>query len=77
MFSCTHVKNYIDSKNCRREFNFADMNNIPTLVAFLESFTIEDNGMAMQVALNQCIFRHEFSSEDSFIETLCRAEMAV
>ncbi|MBR5498497.1 MAG: TIR domain-containing protein [Clostridia bacterium] len=68
-------KNYIDSKNCRREFNFADMNNIPTLVAFIENFTIEDNGMAMQVALNQCIFMHKFPSENDFAAALCSADM--
>ena len=50
-------KNYIDSINCRREFNFADMNRIPTLVAYIEDFVIDDNGMAMQISLRRCFCR--------------------
>ena len=68
-------KNYIASKNCRREFNFADKYNIPILVAYLEDFVIEDAGMDMQISLNQCAFRSKFRSDDDFIASVCRADM--
>ena len=68
-------KNYIASKNCRREFNFADKYNIPILVAYLDDFVIEDAGMDMQISLNQCAFRSKFRSDDDFIASVCRADM--
>ena len=68
-------KNYIASKNCCREFSFADKYNKPILVAYLEDFVIEDAAMDMQISINQCVFRSKFRSDDDFIASVCRADM--
>ena len=67
--------NYEASKNCRREFNFADKYDVKTLVVFLEDFEVKDEGMDMQISLNQCMFRSKFALDSEFVGELSNAEI--
>lgn len=72
---CFMSRNYVASKNCRREFNYADKYDIPTLVVFLEDFEVEDEGMDMQISLNQCISMSKYTDYNAFIDKICNTDI--
>lgn len=72
---CFMSRNYVASKNCRREFNFADKYNIPMLVIFLEDFEVDDEGMDMQISLNQCLFKTRYKEYSKFIEAISTTDI--
>ncbi len=63
--------NSVESHNCRREFNFAMMENKPSLIIILEpvSFTPV---MKMQLASIQAICRYEMDTEEEYYAQLER-----
>ena len=72
---CFLSRNYVASKNCRREFNFADKYNIPMLVIFLEEFEVEDEGMDMQISLNQCLYKTRYREYSTFIDAVSKTDI--
>lgn len=64
-------KHAIDSHNCRREINFAIELRKDPLVIHLED-TQMSLGMRMQLSTLQAMFRNRHSTQDSFLDELCR-----
>lgn len=61
--------NSIASANCRREVTFALSKHKPFLGILLEP-TEMSLGMELQLSAQQCILRHNFSSEEEFIQKI-------
>ena len=62
--------NFTASDNCRRELNFALSKQKPFLSVILEP-TQMPLGMEMQLSSQQSVIRHQFTSEEKFIEKIC------
>ena len=65
--------NSLDSHNCRREVNFALLNNKQFISVILEAVTMP-LGMEMQISSNQAIFKYKYASETEFYTVLYKAE---
>lgn len=62
--------NFTASVNCRREVHFALSKQKPFLSVILEP-TKMPLGMEMQLSSQQSVIRHQFTSEEKFIEKIC------
>lgn len=67
-------QNYIDSKNCRDELNFARDEEKDHLLVYLEDVKLRA-GMAMRMNRQQAVFSHTYSREGDFYEKLMKAPM--
>ncbi|MBQ8688875.1 MAG: toll/interleukin-1 receptor domain-containing protein [Clostridia bacterium] len=67
-------KNFVASKNCRRELNFAQDLEKPMLNVFIEDTELSD-GMKMQLGLNQAVFRWKFPTDEDFFEAIACAKI--
>ena len=67
-------KNFVASKNCRRELNFAQDLEKQRLNVFLEDTELSD-GMKMQLGLNQAVFLWKFPREEDFFEAIACAKI--
>lgn len=61
---------FMDSVNCRREINFALSRQKPFLSVVLEP-TEMPLGMEMQLSTQQSVLRHNYATEEMFIEKIC------
>ena len=73
--SCTKFllfisKAYLESQNCKREFNFAISRKKDILSIFIEDVQLSP-GMEMQLGTYQAIFRNRFESDTEFHKSLC------
>lgn len=64
----------VNSKNCRREVNFADSLNKEILVAYLEDAKLQ-HGLDLQLAANQAVSRDKYISDAMFINAIAQAKM--
>ena len=64
----------IDSPNCRREITYALSKRKPFLGVILEQ-TKMSPGMELQLSAQQCIIRHNYRTEEAFLEKLLGSEM--
>ncbi len=63
-----------ESKNCRREINYAiDINREP-LVVYLEEVKLS-SGLKLQLNTLQAMFKYHAKTDEDFIVELCRAKM--
>lgn len=66
--------NFVSSDNCKRELIFAQNLKKPLLNIFIDSADLTD-GMRMQLALNQALYKKNFPSHESFCRAICRAQL--
>ena len=64
----------IDSPNCRREVTYALSKRKPFLGILLEE-TKMSPGMELQLSAQQCILRHNYRTEEEFLNKILTAEM--
>lgn len=62
--------NSMGSVNCRREINFALSKEKPFLSVVLEP-TEMPLGMELQLSAQQSVLRHNYNSEEKFVEKIC------
>ena len=61
---------YLDSQNCKREFNFAISRKKNILTVFLEDVNLSP-GMEMQLGTYQALYTKRFKSDTDFSVALC------
>ncbi|MDE7312108.1 MAG: TIR domain-containing protein [Eubacterium sp.] len=66
--------NSLESHNCRREFNFAMMENKPAVTVILEPVMFTPV-MKMQLASIQALYRYQFASDEEYYNQLGQAEI--
>ncbi len=67
-------ENFVRSKNCRRELNFAQDLEKPLLNIYIDDVKLTD-GMKMQLGLNQALFKKNFKNEHDFHQAIFRAKL--
>lgn len=84
-YIATHLRNcacllafispdFVASRNCRRELNFAQDLNKDLLDVYIEDVELSD-GMRMQLGLNQALWKKNYPSWEGFIDALCNARI--
>ena len=66
-FVCLVTKNFLESKNCLRELNFALKKQIPFLSIMLEDVEMS-SGVEMQLSVNQAILKYLLPTDELFYE---------
>ncbi len=61
---------YLNSQNCKREFNFAISRKKEILTIYIEDVNLSP-GMEMQLGTYQAIYKKRFESEAKFHKSLC------
>lgn len=64
----------LDSHNCRREINFAIEERKEPLLVYLDEIRLTA-GMRMQLGTLHALFRHNFTTQDLFLDELCRSPL--
>lgn len=67
-------ENYLNSRNCKQEINYALDLNIPILVIYMEDVTLT-GGLRMRLGMVQALFHHRYGSENAFQEALFRSSL--
>lgn len=64
----------LESPNCRQEINFAVEERKEQLIVYLEDVRLTA-GMRMRLGALQAMYRERHSSQDSFLDELCRSRV--
>ena len=67
-------ENYLNSRNCKQEINYALDLNIPVLVIYMEDVTLT-GGLRMRLGMVQALFYHRYGSEADFLAALFRSAL--
>ena len=65
---------YISSSQCRKELTYLQDKNKNMVTVYIDRVKLSD-GMAMQLMLNQAIYKSKYTTRDSFNEALLSAPM--
>ncbi len=67
-------KEYVESRNCKQEVEFAISENKDVLSVYLDDFSLPA-GLRMRLGLMQAMFKSRFNSESDFISELAGARI--